>query len=345
MVSVDRSSIIDTAWAAMALFVIYIGGQTEGTLGSFLGFVGFGLLFGGVVVQTFVFQMLTQSYQYLEINLQPSKVILCCFVKQMRSHRTDKLHWKTSCLLNWPVKHPFYGKIAEFTLHHTYPREKRLNFDHGKAKYLGYEIEHPRIEKITCYEFPEGSFDLDHEKPIPAFHVAEASNDYYLEFPSASINPGSVASMKAELVRTKHTVSETKRQAMKYQQAHVRGEATNRHLQNELAGVLKGELDFDSAVWERMLALRRAQLTIENALKSRSWYKKLTLTKALALLIFGIVFMAFVFLDPAGLMSGLGEWVHENTTVAIIALVVIALIVYVVFRRRNRPEPRVESTL
>lgn len=336
---VDRSSIIDTAWAALALIVISIGGQTPGTLGGMLTAFGFGLLFMGVIIQTWIFQMITQSYQYMEIQLRPSREVLHVFVKKMTSHRTDRLHWSTRCELAWPVKHSYYGKIAEFTLHHAYPREKRFNFDHGECNYMGYWIDHPRVERIVAYEFPKGSFDLDHSNPIPAFHVAEASNDYFLEFPSSSINPSSMASLKGENMRLTHTASENKRQAMKYQQLYIREEEKSKHIQNELAGVLKGELDFDSAVTERMLAHRRAQLTIENALKSRAWYKKLTLTKTLALLILGVVTVTLIFFDPSGVFTTLLEWIHENTTVTIIALVVLAMTVFFILRRKRQPEP------
>lgn len=324
---VDRSSVIDTAWAMGSLFIIAIGAEFEGSVRMAIQGGGFALLLSGVFVQTFIFQVITQSYPYFRAYLVPSKKVLHLFAKSMKSSRTTELNWATEIELAFPVKHEYYGKLKKVIFHHRYPREKRFNFDHGTCVYLGYSVDHPQVEHVTLYEYPRGSYDLDHVDPVPTFYVREASNDYFLNLPGMH-NPGTHM-----LIEVQHQLNEKTREAIDYKEKFIREEERSKHFQNQLAGMMKGESDFDATVTERMLAIRRVQLRIENALKHRGKFIGVT---AAVVLIFGMVIGSLILVfNPHGVVTNFGQWLQANTMLAGIFGALACLTVYYLIARRK----------
>lgn len=323
---VDRSMLIDTAWAFTAIIIIAIGGNFEGDLRLFIQGTGFAVLFAGVLIQTWLFQLMTQSYQYIRAELLPSKKILHLFVKRMTSKRTTKHNWSTEMELNWPVKHPYYGKLDRIIVHHKFPREKRFNFDHGICMFHGYEVDHPRVEHVILYEYPRGSYDLDHSNPVPTFKLKLASNDYFLPAVKEQSNPGVL-----KVAQLEHSLNERTREAMDYKQKFIREEERSKHIQNELSGILKGEMDFDSAVTERMLAIRRQQLRIENAIRNRT--PSISLGMAVVALIAIIIATFVIVVNPNNVVTGLGDWITMNPALTGIFALMACLLIYFVIRR------------
>jgi len=312
--------------------IFILSSNFEGDLQLILQALGFVVLLGGAFVQTYMFQMITQSYPYFRAELLPSKKVLHLFVKQMTSKRTTKSNWSTEIELNWPVKHPYYGKLNRIIIHHKYPREKRFNFDHGLCMFRGTEVDHPRVEHVTLYEYPRGSYDLDHSNPIPTFRLELASNDYFLnlqhEKGGKKGNPSS-----STIKQLEHQVNERTREAMDYKQKFIREEGRSKHIQNELSGILKGEMDFDSAVTERILAIRRQQLRIENAIRNRA--PSITIGVAVIAITAIVVGTILVMVNPNGIVTGMGDWIVANPVLTGIFAVMGCLVTYFLIRRRR----------
>lgn len=329
---IDRSSIIDTAWFLLSLVLLGIGSTQPGITGIVIQALGFFVMGVAVFIQAWFFQILTQSYPYIRLRLLPSKKTLHLFCKKTTSQRTTKTDWATTIELAFDVKHYYYGKLQSCVLHHAYPREKRFNFDHGLCVFHGYAVDHPRVEELVAYEYPRGSYDLDHTKPVPAFHVALASNDYFLEFGEEHTNPGlnPLAGMVRQL---QHEANEKTREAMDYKQKFIREEERSKHIQNELTGVLKGEMDFDSAVTERMLAIRRSQLRIVNAIKSAG--RTISVGKAAAILAVCALATFILLFNPQGIVTNAGEWIRYNPVISIIFGVMACAMIFFVFRRKR----------
>jgi len=336
----DKSDIYSIGWL-MALYVYLIVISNfipEGPTRSTAGALGIFIVIGGIFVQDIAFMYMTNPYPYLLCRLSPSGNIIRLFVEDIISQRISTTLWSTRLKLKWVVKMKFYGKVKELVINHEYPWAKRTRFRPGMCSYLDYVVKHPNTEFVVLYEYPQGSFEIDHANPVPVFRLKEASGDYFLSPIPLSValkisggNPKEVPVILKQgkvIDQLKAALTEALRSGKEWHKTSIQFEEIVGQQENELRGLLESKTDHMGAVVQHMFAIREEQLTIENALKKYT-RPKISFDKWLALtvmLCIGLTF-AWVMRDHIG---GVGIWLKEpiNMGFAFGVIMLFCLLLY-----------------
>jgi len=198
----------------------------------------------------------------------------------------------------------------------------------------GYVIKHPQTTFMILYEYPQGSFDVDHANPRPVFRLEHAPGDYFLAPIPLSValktaNPTKelpiILRLSTTLDHARAALAEALRGKKEWHSRCVRAEEALEGTDVETKALLEERTDRVAGAIRYMLALREDQLTIENALKH---YKKFSLTfsKWLALTVCFLGGLGFLY-GGRDSLGGAGEFLGDPTNMIFALLVTLAVCV------------------
>ena len=342
----DRSDLYAFIWLFVLYFYLILVSNfvPEGPAQKGLQLAGVGILVAGMMITDLAIRERVNKYPYIRARLEPSGQVLRLFIENIKTYRVTKTMWATYLKLKWDIKVRNIGRVKQLVINHEYPWNKRIRFKPGQATWKGYVVDHPQTEHVILYEYPAGSFEIDHAEPIPVYRLRHASGDYYLAPVPLSVAYGIASTSGNPVKKTLPTVldlvrkndelaselAEARRMAFEAKKRAIEYEEIIQQQENELKGLLEAKTDHKAAVVEHMLTYAQMHLTIENALKRiKSRALSLTFNKWLALTIIslGALILAYAMRDSLG---GLGLWLSSPVNM-IFALFVVALICGVLY--------------
>ena len=288
-----------------------------------------------MVIQEIIYWFRTHPYPYIRMLLRPSGQTVRMFItKPVDSKKVGDGMWSTTLNLKFPTEIKGYGKVKQVKINHEYPWEQRIIFQPGQAMYLGQVIRHPQTAFIIAYEYPSGSYNIDHANPIPVFYLKEAPRDYFL--PPVSIatmqhlgNPTKknlplILRLQKTISELRSQLAEARRAALEWHKQAIKKEEATVQQESELKALLESTTDYKAALIQHMLTYREMHQTIENALKHiKGLGFKLTFSKWLAITIIsiGVLVFAWTIRDSLGRT---GQWLAQPTNM-FFALVAVGM--------------------
>jgi len=317
---------------------------------------GIFLIVLGVVIQDFYFMYVTNPHPYIRATIYPSGRTIRMFIAEngIQSRKLSDSMWATTLKLRFPIimRPPItakqYGKVSELAIMHEWPFSKRVVFTPGRCAYLGYVVKHPQTEQLVLYEYPRGSYEVDHAKALPILRLKHASQDYFLPPISLSTalksNPTAknfniITSQSKRIERLTMENTALRRGLVDKHEKYIAVDEQLSEKDTELKGLLEGGRNFTKAVVQRMLSYHQDHLTIENAIKHLRGLTEPAFTFNKWLAVTFMVLGSFVFLwSIRGFLGETGAWLSSPINIGAILAVAVAaclLLYYFLIRKRK----------
>lgn len=340
----DKSDIYSMGWLVILYVYLLVVSNfvPEGSSRSIAGMFGLVIIVMGIFVQDIVFIWKTAPYPYLRLLVRPSGKIIRLFIaeKGVHSERLEKVPymWATTITAQFPYGWMTFSKVKKLTILHEYPWAKRVKFTPGQAAYMGYTVNHPKVENLKVYEYPKGSFSLDHGEPMPIFRLKEASQDYFLPdiplgvlYSSTQRDPAREIPLMMKMVnrikQDETALAETERDSLEWHRKSIKLEERVKKQDNEIRGLLEEKSDNVDAVIEQLLSYVEEHQTIENAYKHMKGQRpSLTFGKWIAITFIAIAAMVLLYVMRDQLGSA-GSALNNPAVMIFAVLVVIAFCV------------------
>lgn len=295
-------------------------------------------------------QVAASKYFAIKAIIRPKEQVHYFFV--IRSGITSKEHPKapnfftTELPLGVKIKIDRFGKIpiSKIILKHDYDAEKRLIPSQGKVAFKGNVVSHNSMCTVVLYEYPEAGTDIDHARPIPTYYLANAPGDYYLGPIGQSLhnvggNPNLgdgvrayVQRLEGQILVLKSALAEKTRQSSYWHQFAIEVEGANKHIQEELSGLLKnppnfmkGVVRYSQSLWMSIQDIRQlAKPSMFGFLKPWMMW---VLVPAIVLLYLG--------LQPQ-IVEGIGEFMASGNNQLFIIIIVGFVVVGIYYFAKSR---------
>jgi hypothetical protein len=352
----EKSDIIQfggflATYAAMVLARIFLPSPWD----MAVGVGGIVLFIIAIVVQEYYVRITLSHYAHLDAMIRPHWRRQHIYYVRAESQQIAPHRYRTILYLGFPFKHKEYskyGRIWWIVITHNMPWNTRVKLRHGKAAYGGVWVDHAQTDYVTLYEY--NAPIVFKGQPIPWFELVEGGGDYpemsqlirqhYIwkkELgPRAPIIQGAADGGSQEAAAEAQVPDDEEEErdralASIFHQRMIELEEIAAQQRDELIGRLKSEMGFSRAVKESLLAISQQQMGILNAVKALGAPK-------IPWTFIGIVAIAIAFITAMGLnpeiprQMGLFLQNPVNQAFIVIVLIIMAIIIWLVFRRRGR---------
>jgi len=341
----------------MYIYLSIINNVFTGAIRGILNGVGLALFIMTLFLQDLIVQMRIAPFIYLEMRVYPENKRLHVFVKNIISRRAPGWfsRWETRLELGFKARVQKYDKVQIVELQHKDRWQERVLPGPGRANYHGFTVDHPQTAMLIVYTPGEGAFTFDHGNPIPRFYLRfSPSGDYERErregftdlFGSMAKMPRGADSQltrQLEILRQKYHDVEAfaaskSIEAMDEHRRRVQLEEVVTHQRNETRGLVMALSDKTDATTNRMLDVRKEQITIENALKNAGKQDRDVWVKILraATPVLVIVIIAYFLSSNPEILRQIGLWFSSPiNSVLILLLIIAAGVTYYYWRRRR----------
>lgn len=328
--------------------VIFKSNPTAGGISQVASMI---LMVSFLIVKDFYFTVQASKYHHIRAKIFPDCIVKHFFVKKgpWQNQPVKGLRgMNTSILpLGEKTKYGKYGEIDTMIIKHDGSLMEKLNPIHGKAKWHGVVVDHDTSSEIWVRHDGTGGVDVNRSIPIPSFRLLAAQGDGIRGIMHSSAlnlpeNPDKrklvLALQKAwdTIKILKSSLAERTRQSRDKTRAVVYHSERADHLSDELGGVLDEKTDVVKAKWELMLMHRREQTRIENALRGHQPWRKWLGSWVAYPIIAGLI-IAFLAAKPE-LLENFSKGISNprNQMFVIIVLVIVAGLIYYLFKRRKK---------
>lgn len=306
-------------------------------------------LIASLFVVEAICQVAASKYFAIKAIIRPSEKVFYFFINRSGitsgSHPKTPNFFTTELPLGVKVKMSRFGKIPipKVIFKHEFDFDKRMIPSQGKVSYKGNIVQHNSMCTVILYEYPEASTDIDHAEPIPTFYLANAPGDYYLGNVGTSlsniVSGGNqkvndyIQRLTLENTQLKQALTEKTRQSSYWHTLSIEIEGANKHLQEELSGLLKTAPNFMRGV------VRYAQsyvMAIDD-IKQLARTGRFSFLKSWMIypLLLGLVLM-FLGLQPK-ILQGIGDFMANPTNqLFFIVISLFAVIVFYYYAKARR---------